>query len=99
MYPATRFELQPISENSSPWNSCVGRIKTIKATMLLGQSFAAISQPIFPCKPHLGTASALGIDCIGDSTLVGVPYCRRFNSPNPGPQDSIRFRSDDHSVI
>ena len=27
--------------------------------MSLGQSFAAISQPILPCKPHLGSASAL----------------------------------------
>ena len=98
MQPAAWSELQPIPENSNPSNPCVGRITTIKATMSLGQSFAAISQ----ANPSLQTASwhcFRLVDCVGESTLVGVLFCRRFNSPNSGPGDSIRPCSDDHSVI
>ena len=76
---------------------CVGRIITSKATMSLGQSFAAISQPTLPCRPHLGTASALL--SIGDPTcsqcVLAVPSraTTQASIPSPCSDDHMEFES------
>ena len=100
-----RSSLQPVSENSNLSSPCVGRItkpKAKKKRFHLARALRQYLQPIFPCRPHLGTASALLTPQLGTGNQLGRSALLPSSLQQPELRDWRRNPcscSDDHNVI